>query len=424
MLKWLFGTKQNKSKADKLPAYEESRDIAAKGDVKKRRWLASRIGLQPEFLYYFATDKNDSVRQAVAANETTPLQADKILSRDTSDTVRIELARKISRLLPGINTSRADKVSQMVLEIIHVLAKDKTDRVRSIVSEEIKTLTNVPKELVEELAWDAESIVALPVLEYSPLLSDRHLMEIIRSGIAGGALSAIARRNQLSDKLSSAVASENVEPATVQLLKNITASITEETYGVIANAAQNSSDVLDNLIERDDLTLSTIRRVASFVGNAVLNRIIERHKNKPDVNEEAFRDIRKKISNRIKKGGADTLAIPGEEARLRAEKLFTGDALDETILIKAIDEGERMFVIHSLALLTGFGWENIRDVLNSKTAKTIVALIWKSGFTIKCAVHVQSKFSNIPKPDLVVAGESGDYPFSDEDMEWYLDFFS
>ncbi len=424
MLNWLFGTKQNKSKADTLPPYEESRGIAAKGTVTKRRWLASRKGLQPEILYYFATDKNDSVRQTVAANETTPLQADKILSQDSSDSVRLELARKISRLLPGINIARADKVSQMVLEIINVLAKDKTARVRSIVSEEIKTLTNVPRELVEELAWDAESIVSMPVLEYSPLLSDRHLLEIIRSGIAGGALSAIARRNELSDTLSNAVAEENVEPATIHLLKNATASINAETYEIIASAAQNSSDVLENLIERDDLTLSTIRRVASFVGNAVLSRIIERHKNKPDITEEAFRDIREQIGDRIKKGGADNVAIPGEEARQRAEKLYTDDGLDETVIIRAIDQGERMFVIHSLALLTGFGWENIRDVLNSKTGKTIVALIWKAGLSAKASVQVQSGFSDIPKPDLIMPDEGGGYTFSEEDMEWYLDFFS
>ena len=68
MLDWIFGSKHKKSDTDKLPPYEESRDIAATGSADKRQWLASRKGLQPEFLYYFATDKENAVRQAVAAN--------------------------------------------------------------------------------------------------------------------------------------------------------------------------------------------------------------------------------------------------------------------------------------------------------------------------------------------------------------------
>ena len=423
MLDWIFGSKIKQNEADKLPPYEESRDIAEKGSLDKRRWLASRKGLQPEILYYFATDKESSVRLAVAGNITTPLQADKILSQDKDDDVRTELALKISRLLPGLDTSRAGKVSDMVLEIIYILAEDKVARVRSIVAQEVKSLSNMPEKLIEQLAWDVEALVSMPILEYSPLLSDRHLLEIIRSGIDGGALSAIARRNQLSSEVSSSVAHENVESSMVELLKNKTASISEKSFKAISGRAQSSTEILDSLIERDDITLSTIRRIASFIGNAVLSKILDRHKDKPDFNDKTVRELRQKVSDRILKGEADTKGIPGEEARERAEKLFGDDKLNDKSITKAIDDGERMFVIHSFALLTGISWTSVRDILTSKTAKSITALTWKAGISAEKSVYIQSKFCSVSKSSLVTPDENGEYAFSEDDMEWYLDSF-
>lgn len=423
MLSWLFGNRDGTRKNDALPSYEESREIADTGSPEKREWLASQIGLQPEFLYYFATDPATTVRLAVAGNLDTPLQADAILARDESEEVRREVAAKVSRLMPELDTARADKVTEMVLEIITVLANDQAKNVRKIVAQEVKSLTNVPESIIQQLAWDAEAEVSMPILEYSPLLSERHLLEIIRSGIDGGALAAIARRHKLTAPVSARVVSYHDENATTALVANKTADIDEETFLDVGDMASRSTKVCDKLIERDDLTLSTIRRVATFVGNAVIDRILERNKKRLQIDDEVVRDIRESVTEQIVKGAADSKSLPGEEARARAEKLFSEDQLNDKAFSKEIKKGERWFVIHALALLTGFEWEKIRDALNSKSGKSIAAVSWKAGLSAESAFNLQTKIASLGGKAVIRPKSDGAYALSQDDMEWYLDFF-
>ena len=82
MFGWLKG------KRDRRPTYEEAKQIAVCDDVEARRDLAALTDLEPELLYFFATDKNKEVRQAVAENKRAPLQAKVILTKDEDKEVR------------------------------------------------------------------------------------------------------------------------------------------------------------------------------------------------------------------------------------------------------------------------------------------------------------------------------------------------
>lgn len=68
----------------------------------------------------------------------------------------------------------------------------------------MKSLDSVPQSHIKKLVEDAEVIVSAPILEYSPLLSEVELVQIIASGIQGDALSAVARRISISEEISAA----------------------------------------------------------------------------------------------------------------------------------------------------------------------------------------------------------------------------
>ena len=65
-----------------------------------------------------------------------------------------------------------------------------------IVADEIKHCPSVPRRIVYDLARDVEIIVSAPVLEYSPLLRDEELLEIISGDTVQGAMRAISRRTR------------------------------------------------------------------------------------------------------------------------------------------------------------------------------------------------------------------------------------
>ena len=98
------------------------------------------------------------------------------------------------RLMPGLSERENARVMALTIETLECLARDAAVRVRAILAEEIKLLDCVPKHLVLGLARDVNAIVAVPILQYSPLLSDSDLMEIIACGQVQDVLTAIANR--------------------------------------------------------------------------------------------------------------------------------------------------------------------------------------------------------------------------------------
>ena len=66
-------------------------------------------------------------------------------------------------------------------------------------------------------------------MEYSPLLSDEDLLEIIAAGPVQGGLSAVARRSKVDVSIADAIVRANDIPAVAALLGNKNAQIREET---------------------------------------------------------------------------------------------------------------------------------------------------------------------------------------------------
>ena len=73
--------------------YETQKTLAASRQPDDRRRLAQSTSARPEVLYYLAADADRAVRQAVAGNEATPVQADLLLARDRELAVRVDLAQ-------------------------------------------------------------------------------------------------------------------------------------------------------------------------------------------------------------------------------------------------------------------------------------------------------------------------------------------
>ncbi len=206
MIKWMFAKAGKLSgKGGAAPDYEKAKIQAASADPAERARLASMSQLQPEFLYYFASDKSPEVRREVAKNEGTPIQADIILARDPDELVRQELGGKIARLMPDLSFEENEKLASMVLEVVETLSQDAAPVARSVVAESIKARDDIPKRIVDRLAQDTEAVVSVPVIQFSPLLTDDDLLALIDIGRSGSLL-AMARRAFLGEGVSQKIA--------------------------------------------------------------------------------------------------------------------------------------------------------------------------------------------------------------------------
>jgi len=421
MLSWVLGNRSKKKKktGKKRPGYEDAKRLAQSGNTTERRELATYEDLEPELLYFLAEDADTGVRVEIAKNEGTPLQADRLLAKDPDAEVRSELAYKIGRLIPTLTKTENSRLTEMSMEVLELLAKDELPDVRAIISNEIKHLTNVPKKIVKDLARDVESIVSAPILEYSPLLNEQELVQIIASGIQGNALLAIARRHGIGEAVSESITGTEDERGIIQLLKNQTAKISEKTMAVIGMTAKNVPLMHRPLIDRSNLSTNTIKRIATFVSAALVEHLIQSH----DLDDEVAHDLRQAARERILRGDPDAPDHGDELPDDRARRLFDAGELTEQALQDAIDGHDITLIPPALSLLSDIDSEIVKRILMGDSGKAVTALVWKTGLSMETAEMVQIRVANVPAKSIVRVPPDGTYPLSPDDMEWYLAYF-
>ncbi|MGC9955176.1 MAG: DUF2336 domain-containing protein [Rhizomicrobium sp.] len=400
----------NLSRDDILKILEERTQAA-------QHELACQTDAGADVLGYLAAHGGTATRRAVAANIAAPEHANRLLSDDGDDEVRAELARKIARLMPDLGREEAVHVRDIAIEMLEKLACDQAPRVRAILAEEIKRLDCVPKSVVDRLARDVEVIVAAPILEYSPLLSDADLIEIIAGAEAECALDAIARRQPLSGEVSDVIVGSLDIPAVAALLTNPHAEIREQTLDKLVETAENIEELHAPLTLRTDLSIRTIRRLASFVGTALLESLAARG----DLHEETRVFLNRRLRTRLQKDDGRESAFT-EAVHAIAVAVQEGN-LDDEFVEELAEGGNKDAVIVALATLAQVPPQTVRRIIDARSAKAVVALVWRARLSMRVAFKIQGFVVRLAPNECLAARNGKDFPLSEDEMRWQLSYF-
>ena len=406
-------------------SYENEKKLARENDPSTRIELAKRTDIRPEILYFLADDELPDVRREIARNSETPRHADKLLAKDVDDEVRCELAQKIGRLIPGLSDKESSQLQDMTFEVLRILADDQLPRVRQIIAEEIKTASNAPPDIVQRLAEDIELIVSAPILEYSILLTDQDLLEIMASRMETGVLSAISRRLNVSESVCDAIVAAQDEPSVAALLANPSAQIREETLDSLIEGAPEIESWHEPLANRSELSQRALRRIAGFVTSALLNVLVEKNELDTDTKKVVKAAVQKRIKDEDshQQPTAEEVERDADEAA-RARKEHAEGKLDDAAVSMAGTAGKRAFVEHALMHKTKLPLASVRRVLESKSGKAVTALAWHADLSMRTAMTLQKELARIPAHAMVNARAGSDYPLSQDELSWYLDFFT
>ncbi|MFZ1992269.1 MAG: DUF2336 domain-containing protein [Alphaproteobacteria bacterium] len=391
--------------------FEQAREILDRASDEAKRELA-RVAKAPEILAYLSKDLQGDIRALVAGNTSTPREIDLDLADDVLDEVRVQLARKISRLLPGLSNREQTRIRELTIKVIERLAADSLPRVRQIVAEEIKKSGDVPKAIVLDLAKDAEIVVAAPVLEYSPLLSDDDLLEIIATSEVEGVLASIAKRDPLTDNVSEAVVATLDIPAVTALLANQNAQIRAETLDRIVEHAKNVDEWHKPLVFRPELSIRAIRRIAGFAASSLLEVLSEKH----NLDDETRRMLKAKVSERLQKDDRSRAEEPKEQIWNAVSAAMQNGTLDDEYVSNAIKADDRLRVVLSLVALGRVPEATVERILKSGSAQIITALAWHCNLQMRTAFELQKSIAKIAPKALLPARNGVDFPLSREQM--------
>ncbi|MFT3809920.1 MAG: DUF2336 domain-containing protein [Micropepsaceae bacterium] len=400
-----------------LPAqlsYEDARSALEAHSADLRLELAGRHGVEPEILYYLAEDRNAGIRRRVAANSSTPAKANRLLADDTDEEVRAALARKIGRLVPHLKNEESERVRDLTLETLDRLARDQLPRVRAIVAAEIKACKAAPQDLVRRLARDPELSVAAPLLEYSPLLSDADLLEIVNLARVSAVISAIARRRNLSVAVSDAVIASMDITATAALLDNPAANISKASFEALLDRASAIEAWHEPLVRRPNLSTRVMRRIAGFVSAGLIEKLAAR----PGLDAGLAAELKLKTRRAISEGAMEA---PTNDAARVVREAAAGGALDDHFVTAAAELGQRDVVTHGLATLAEADPSAVQRLLESRNARAVTAIVWRAGLHMRTAVAIQSSLLKLS--DVLPARGGTEFPLAAEDMALNLSLF-
>ena len=279
------------------------------------------------------------------------------LLSNPSGAARAETAAKIARQFVGPTLSQRER--QIAEDIIRVLTKDAEVRVREALSLNLKDCDDLPADVATVLARDV-CTVALPVLQYSSVLSDADLIEIVRARDTDKQL-AIAQRKSVSEGVSHSLTEEGAEAAVAALMKNPGAAIGETAYQAALDRFSGSPAVTEGMAQRGALPATIVERLVSYVSDSLKQYLVAQG----ELPQAVADDLAVRSRERATVGLLGLCADEFEAEELVLQLKSSG-RLTPSLVLRALCMGDVLFFEAALAALAGVPVTNARVLAHDK----------------------------------------------------------
>ena len=286
------------------------------------------------------------------------------LLNDPSPEVRADTAAKVARQFQ--QASLTEYESQIAEEIFRALLRDAEVRVRQALADHLKDSPKVPHDVAVSLARDVEE-VALPMLEYSDVLTDDDLIEIVRSQSVQKQL-AIEQRNAVSSAVADALVDTENEQVVVTLVSNDGAKIEENTFHKVIGRFANSEPVQAGLVHRASLPVAISERLITMVSESLRDQLVARHEVPPDMLDDMVLRSRERAVL-----GISTASGPEDVERL-VRHLNAQGRLTPSLILRALCMGDILFFETSLAVLAGVSNLNAAILIHDQGSRGLAAI--------------------------------------------------
>ncbi len=320
----------------------------------------------------------------------------KSLLENPSEDARLNAADKVSKQFVVEGFSDAEKA--IAEEIFRIMSKDVEVRVRATLSQNLRKTTNLPHDIAKTMANDVDE-VALPVLQFSQVLSADDLIEIIGNGSESKQI-AIASRPVVEEKVSQALVEQGQEKAVAVLIANEGARINEESFKTALDRFPESDMIKQPMAMRSSLPMSVAESLVAKVSKELQKHILAHHDLPPDVVANLVMQSQEKTTI-----GLSSRASEEETTELVTQLLEKG-RLTPSILIRSLCMGETKFFEHAMAIITKLPIHNVRVLIYDSGDLGFKGLYEKSGLPAGLYIAFYAAISVIKETEL--DGEEND----------------
>ncbi len=278
-----------------------------------------------------------------------------LLVREPSAPMRMRICEKISG---GYNSGLySESEHRLANEIFRLLLKDTEMKVRLMMADALKDNMQVPHDIIWALANDRHEI-AVPILQYSHVLSEEDLIAIVQATREHPKLKAIARRDSISRPLSHALIEKGDHEITRELLSNKGASIAETSMDAVLEEFASEQSVLEELVLRGGLPYHFAEKLFSSVSDTLKKQLTRKYKMNQHVVEEASVSARETAMLQF-----ISPWMSQHDINHLVNEMHRNNRLTDSVIIRSLCIGDLRFFETAIAKRVGIPVSNARILL-------------------------------------------------------------
>ncbi len=273
-------------------------------------------------------------------------------------------------------------------EVLRELSQSVELRVRETLAEQLKTSTILPHDIAVVLANDVES-VALPILEFSEVLTDADLIEIVKSK-GPPQQNAVARRETVSEVVAAAIVDRGEPEPVTTLLENPGAKIDEETYDNVVVLFPNNDPIKEAMTRRPDLPVAIVGKLVDLISEGLQFELISRN--------SCSSKLIEKIVSQGNEGAM--IALLGQyddigDTETLASQLYGAGKLTPTILVRALYHGQIDFLEFAISRLSQVSVQEVRRQLLAPRGAAFQRLYRRAGLPARLFAAVSEALQHL-----------------------------
>ena len=195
----------------------------------------------------------------------------RVLNGDANILERDQLFRNMAQLYSYVSDRCDDEQVAQYDEVLCQLAELVEVEARTHVAKLLAPLDRAPGNVVSKLAND-DIQVAAPLLEFSNVLSDDDLIDIVTHQSEAHRV-AIAGRNSVPERVGDAIVEHGGAPSVGRLVQNSQAELGKEALHKLVTRASGDMTLATNLRGRTDIDWNALRSEIGAAGQKVLDTL-------------------------------------------------------------------------------------------------------------------------------------------------------
>jgi hypothetical protein len=190
------------------------------------------------------------------------------------------------------------------------------------------------------------------------------------------------------------------------LLMNGSAQIREATLDALVARSVDHPAWHDPLVRRPALSDQSVKTLSRIVADHLLAVLAARS----DLDPSLVADLRAQVSARLR-GRDDPVRVTEPET-----------TPTEADLLAAAQDGDTGKAAAMLAAAAGVPIPAVHRAVTLRSAKGLVSLTWKAGFSMKTGYALQILLARLSPGAALKPGPGNSFPLSVQEMRWQLDF--